>query len=138
MSRIRFRAVLALAGALWLVPAAGARAVDWSGFADVDTIEVITADEDGGERRTTVWLLVLEGEAYVRTSDTRWGDNAVRDPEFEVEIAGATFPVSGSLVTDPALRERVTLGFREKYGFMDRVTDWIRSSHPRIFRLTSR
>src|SRR5512134_2485053 len=62
--------------------AATATAPDWNAVAAVDTVEVVTTDEDGALRETTVWLAVVDGQGYVRTSDTSWGGNLVRNPEL--------------------------------------------------------
>ena len=132
-----------LAALLLLVPALGlagpaSAQLDWSRYAEVDTVEVLTIDEDGEARATTVWLLVLEGEAYLRTSDTTWGGNVQRNPEIALRIDEEEIPVRAAFVSDPDARARVTRGFREKYGFMDRLTDLFRSRDPKIMRLAPR
>ena len=54
---------------------------DWNAVSDTETVEVLTEDEDGSLRVTTVWLLVQDDEAYLRTGDTRWGSNVARSGE---------------------------------------------------------
>ena len=58
---------------LGLVAAAGAAAAadpDWAVLAGHDTVIVETVDADGQARDTTVWLAVVDGVGYVRTSNT--------------------------------------------------------------------
>ena len=104
-------------------------------LADVDTVVVGTADADGSARETTVWLVVVDGEAYVRTGGSRWGDNAVRSGELALQAAGAAWPMRVEPVEDEALRQRVADAFRAKYGWTDAVLSWMRGSRPRIFHL---
>lgn len=130
-------ALLVLLPALGLAGPAAAE-LDWSRYAEVDTVEVLTTDEDGEARATTVWLLVLEGQAFLRTSDTTWGGNVERNPKISLRIAEEEIPVRAAFVSDPDTRAQVTRGFRQKYGFMDRLTDLIRSSDPTIMRLEPR
>jgi hypothetical protein len=99
-------------------------------------VVVETVDADGSARETTVWLVVVDGEGYVRTSGgSRWGDNAVRRGALSLRVAGAAYPMQVEPVEDDALRERVADAFRAKYGWTDAVLSWMRSARPRIFHL---
>jgi len=111
---------------------------DWSGVADVDTVQVLTDDEDGARRDTTVWLLVLDGQGYIRTGGTRWGANLQRDPQLELHVGDASYALRAEFVDDEALRQRVEAGFREKYGFSDAVIGLFRGGEPLIMRLQPR
>jgi hypothetical protein len=115
-----------------------APAVDWSRFTDVDTIFVVTADEDGASRETKIWIAVVDGQAYIRTGGTTWGDNVKRDPAITLRIEGADYPVDVTFIEDDALRERVETTFREKYGWSDAVIGLIRGSRPLIMQVASR
>ncbi len=130
--------LLLLAAALGLPDPAAGQGVDWARYADVETLEVLTTDEDGAPRATTVWLLVQDGEAYLRTGGTTWGGNVGRDPEIALRTGDQEIPVRAEILTDPATRERVANGFREKYGFMDRVAGLFRFGDTRIMRLVPR
>jgi hypothetical protein len=138
-SRLALVAVIVLASLALLHegPAAHA-ATDWQRFADEQTVTAVTRDEDGSVRETTVWLLVLDGDAFLRTGGTRWGGNVERDPEIDVRVAGEEVPVRVELIEDPELRQRVIDGFREKYGFSDRLVALFRGSTPLIMRLAPR
>jgi hypothetical protein len=130
--------LLVLALALGLPALAAAQAVDWSRYADVDTVEVLTRDADGEARVTTVWLLVQDGEAFLRTGSTTWGGNVERHPDIALRIGAEEVPVRAEFVRDPATRERVARGFREKYGFWDRLAGLVRFGDTKILRLTPR
>jgi hypothetical protein len=116
---------LALAfGFLLLSAGARAQAPDWTAVADENVIEVLSHDADGDLRETTVWMGVVDGIGYVRTSDTRWRANIERDAKIGVRVAGQDYSLRAELVTDDALRARVNAVFRAKYGFTDRMLGW--------------
>jgi len=119
---------------LWAAVAA-AEAPEWESLREVVTVEVVTADEDGASRETTVWLVVVDGAGIVRTGGTSWGENVVRKPELVLRAGEASYELRVEFVEDDALRQRITDAFREKYGFSDRVTSWMRGSRPKMMRL---
>lgn len=114
-------------------------APDWSAWAPLDTVTVITNREDGSPRETTVWIAVLEGEAYLRTGNTRWGREVQRDPEIAVEREGERRAVRAVVVTDEETRAAVVRAFEEKYGWgLGRLVNAIRGRDPLILRLLPR
>jgi hypothetical protein len=116
---------LGFALAVWLLsPVSIADAPDWNALADESVIEVLTHDADGDLRETTVWVGVVDGVGFVRTSDTRWRENIARDADVVVRIAEQEYPLRAELVTDDALRARVNQVFRAKYGLTDRILGW--------------
>ena len=118
---------------------AGAAAPDWYAIASEDTVAISTTNENGSARKTTVWLVVVDGEAYIRTSrSTRWGNNVERDANVVVSVDDTDHRVRASFVEDEALRARIVETFREKYGWTDALADVMRGSHPRIMRLDAR
>ena len=133
---------LGLIVALAIAAAGGsarAAAPDWNAIADEGTVVVSTANENGSTRRTTIWLVVVDGEAYIRTSrSTRWGGNVEREPDVVLRIGDTDYRVRASFVEDEALRARIVASFREKYGWTDAVANVMRGSHPRIMRLDAR
>jgi hypothetical protein len=77
------------AAALVLVGAAHGSPLDWTRFTDTQTIQIVSTDEDGGQRLTTIWIVVLDRQAYIRTAGTTWGDNVEREGALKLrEIAG--------------------------------------------------
>ena len=66
-----------------------------------------------------VWVVVLDGEAYVRSAFGRrsaWYRRVLRHADTEVEVAGVRLSVTLQPVDDPALVQRVSDGYRAKYG----------------------
>ena len=133
--------IRALAWVACLGFASGAAAQDWNGFADVETVQVVTSDEDGKPRDTTVWLAVYEGHGFVRTGGTRWGRDVRRDPDVEVRIGDQAFPLRATQIpTEDPLYAAVADVFRRKYGFTDRAMSILRnlSGPAMILRLDPR
>jgi len=124
--------------ALLLASPALAEVPDWPSVADVDTVQVVTADEDGELRDTTVWLLVVDGQGYIRTGGTRWGTNVRRDPQLELHVGDASYALRADFIEDGPRRQRIEDGFREKYGFSDAVAGLFRGGEPLIMRLEPR
>lgn len=103
-----------------LVAASPALASDWADWSQLDTISVLTVGDDGAEQDTTIWIVVVDGTAYIRTSESSpWG-NAVEGAEtIGVRVGEERRAVHATAISDASTRERVTAGFREKYGFSD-------------------
>ena len=110
----------------------------WSDVAAVEEVEVLTHDEDGELRETTIWLAVVDGDGFVRTGGSSWGKNLQRDPSLVLRIEGAEYPLRAEFVEDDGLRDRITDTFREKYGFSDWLITPIRGSRPMIMRMLPR
>ena len=136
----RFAACLVLAFSLSFPCLAGAQSdgPEWASLAEVETVQVLTTNEDSRVRDTTVWLVVVDERGYIRTGGTAWGDNVVRDPEIEISIEGTKYAVSVHFVQDDGLRQRITDAFSEKYGFTDSFIGLFRGDRPKIMALTAR
>jgi len=119
-------------------PSAAAASPDWSAVAATDTVEVMTKNPDGTLKDTTVWLVVVDGQGYIRTGNTRWWSNIERDHDVVLRIQGKEYPLRVEVVEDPGLRQRVVDAFRAKYGWVDRAMDAIRSSTPHVMKLSPR
>ena len=123
MARILIAVVAFLLALATPVPV---QALDWESVASEEEITVVTRNEDGSRRETTIWLVVVDSKGYIRTARTRWGRNMERDPDVVLRIAGTEYPLTAARVTDEALSERVQSRFREKYGFGDWFTGLLR------------
>jgi hypothetical protein len=109
--------------------------VDWHAHARDDTVVVVTHDADGAVRERTIWLLVLDGQPYIRTgSATTWGENALRDPNVALKLDGERIALRAERVTDAALLERIATAFHAKYGLGDTLSGLIRGD-PIVFLL---
>jgi hypothetical protein len=128
-------ASLAFAVALGLAGAAHAAAPEWSELAGLQTVEVISTDEDGGSRLTTVWIVVLDHQAYLRTGGTRWGDNVEREGKVRLRVPQGEYALRAEKVLAASEMERVQAAFAEKYGNSDWWSGLVRFGETRIFRL---
>jgi hypothetical protein len=114
-------------------PATGAP--DWASLGDEKVPQLVTHDADGDERITKLWISVVDGRAYLRTGGSRWNANLEREPRAELWIGEHAYPVGVTRVEDSDLRVRIEAGFREKYGFGDKLISPFRSSEPNLWRL---
>ena len=139
MAGTPIQAILALL--VFLTPLSGAlgeEAIDWDSHAEEETVTVVTANEDGSARETTIWLAVLDGQGYIRTGGTRWGGNVERNQDITLRIGETELLLRVEFVTDEAQRDAVKAVFREKYGFSDWLIGPMRGSNPKIMRLLPR
>jgi hypothetical protein len=128
---------LGLAALLAFASVAALAEVDWNAHKDVDTVVIVTADEDGTPRETTIWLCVVNGQGYVRGGNGRWVGNAARNGDVGLRVGESELIVRATKVTDAAEIERVNAAYREKYGFGDTLSGIVRGE-PTIFRLAAR
>ena len=131
--------LLCAAAALLVVAApASAAAPDWKAAAGEQTVQIITKNEDGSARETTIWLAVLDGQGYIRTGNTRWEANIERDPDVTLRIGTSEYPLRAEFVEEEALRARIQQAFHDKYGFTDSMASLFHAGHPKLMRLVAR
>jgi hypothetical protein len=123
--------VLAL---LWAAPAAAQS--EWSPFAEASVVHIVTQDEDGAERDTNVWFVVVNDSGFVRTNDSRWLANIRRGSKVVLRLDETSRPVTSEEVSDPAVTAAVEEAFKAKYGFVQRVMSVFRMREPTVLRLT--
>ena len=138
MRAIATTMILGLVFAMSAVAVADAQMPDWEGVSDLSTVEVLTEDADGSLRVTTVWILVQDGEAYVRTGDSKWGENVVRSGQIILRTGETDYPMGVEFEEDDARRATIKQGFRDKYGWFDGMISWVRGDRPKHMRLVSR
>jgi len=142
MKRIRLLCLAACAAAFWMAPfgaTAEGATPDWSTVSDVHEVHVLTTNQDGSLRETTIWFTSVAGQAFIRTSaSTTWGDNVERNPDISLRIEKVEYPFHAVFITDAATRAAVVAAFRAKYGWPDRLLGFMRGSTPRIMRLDPR
>ena len=124
-----------LAFALAVASSTESATPDWSKWADLQTVQVISTDEGGRARTTTVWIVVVDGQAYLRTGRTTWGGNVEREGKLKLKGKPGEYQFRAERITDPSLDEKVMAAFRAKYGFQDVISGVIRLGQHRIFRL---
>ena len=136
--RLRRRWTFALVAAVSILAiAAAAEPPDWRALADLDTVSVASSNPDGTLRYTTVWIVVVDGRAYIRTGNTTWGENVVRDPAVKLVIGEQEHALRVDFVEAEDERALVTAAFNAKYGWTDIVVSWFRGARPKIMRLAS-
>ena len=123
---------------LGLAGSAQASALDWQRFQQADVIQILTHDEDGDRRATSIWIVAFDEHGYVRTNDSRWLANIRRGSGVALRLGEQEFAVSAREPNDPALTARVEEQFKQKYGFMQRVMSTFRRREPTLLELTAR
>ena len=139
--RAPVQAILLLALLVLLAPASSASgegAIEWDRYSEGGTVTVLTTNEDGSTRETKVWLIVVEGQGYIRTGKTGWGANVERNPEIALRIGETELLLRVEFVTDEAERETVKKALRARYGFWDWLLSPVRGRNPKIMRLVPR
>ena len=91
---------------------------DWSFAKDVQEIEL---QLDSERRSRTVWLVVLENQAFVPCSlgfppGKSWYRQAALDGRATLRIEGRRHPVVLTKTEDPALAEALRMEVQRKYG----------------------
>ncbi|GGV11492.1 DUF2255 family protein [Streptomyces spectabilis] len=87
----------------------------------MDRAEIVlwVRHEDGRWSGRAVWVVALDGDAYVRSAFGRrsaWYRRVLRGAETAVEAGGARVPVVLGAVADPEVVRRVSGAYRAKYG----------------------
>jgi hypothetical protein len=117
---------------------ASAAPFDWAPVSSESVVEILTSDADGDLRETPVWVVVLDGAAYVRTNDSKWLANIRRGSPVRLRVHDVETAMHANEVKDAALAARVEEAFKTKYGITQRVMSLLRTSEPTVLRLTPR
>jgi hypothetical protein len=133
---LAFFFALAVGAACVTPPARVGTHLDWSAIADVGVIEIVTTDEDGDARRTSVWFVLVDGVSYLRTNDSRWLSNIRRDPSVKIVIDGTEYAQRAEEVKDAELIERIEAASHEKYGLQNSFIRFFRTSEPEVLKLS--
>jgi hypothetical protein len=129
---------LAVASPLWAESPDRAELPDWASVAEVELIEVVTRDDDGDLRETTVWFVLVDGVAYLRTNGSRWLENLRRDPDLVLRIEGRDYEARAEEIAGDEIVEVVDAASAEKYGWQERVIHPFRMARPDILRILPR
>ena len=81
--------------------------------------EVEIETRAGGRRyRTIIWIMVDDGEVFVRSvrgERGKWYQRALQNPEVAVRVAGETIDARAVPASDPTSIERTSKALRRKY-----------------------
>jgi hypothetical protein len=75
-------------------------------------------DGDSPEHRTIIWVVVVEGEVFVRSvrgRRGRWYREISSNPEGALHVEDVRIPVRAASVTEGAAVDAVSAAFRSKY-----------------------
>lgn len=80
-----------------------------------------TFDAAGAAYETKMWVVDLDGRAYVRVgrAGRGWGERLKSHPQVELLRETGTAPCTASIVVDEATRHRIDEAFAAKYGWVD-------------------
>ena len=84
----------------------------------VHVIDIATERRAGGEVSTPIWVVVVDGAAYVRGeygNDSNWYRRARRDGRATFLYEHHRFPVTVEAVTDDGVIDRIDEAYRTKY-----------------------
>jgi len=84
-----------------------------------------TQRADGSWQRTRLWVVDVDGSAWLHSKGADWEARFAGDPIVELERSGRTARYRARLVPGP--HPRVDAALREKYGLADR---WVRFVAP--------
>jgi hypothetical protein len=91
---------------------------DLEALAEAEEVEIETQAPDGPTHRTTIWIVVDDGEAFIRTykgPESRWYREAKANPAVALHVGDRRLPSTAIPADDPDSIERVSAGFRRKY-----------------------
>jgi hypothetical protein len=75
-------------------------------------------DEDSPEHRTIIWVVVVEGEVFVRSvrgPQGRWYREISSNPEGALHVGDDRIPVRATSATDDTTVDAVSAAIRSKY-----------------------
>ena len=123
---------------LLLVAAPAVAETDWAPLAEASVVRIVTQDEDGAERDTPVWFVVVAGDGFVRTNDSEWLGNIRRGSRVALRLEETERAVTAEEVSDSAVTGAVEEAFKAKYGLVQRIMSAFRMREPSVLRLRER
>jgi hypothetical protein len=134
--RISNLAVLSLVLSIALAAWAEDKAVPgWNPavFHDASTIKIMTTEPDIGEHWSNLWVVVIDGQPYVRLGDRAYGriQRNTTSPFVKLKVADQEFD-KVKVEETPDMKEKVGAAMADKY-WMDVLIR--HESHPMVARL---
>ncbi|MGW0807780.1 DUF2255 family protein [Nonomuraea sp. NPDC002799] len=87
-------------------------------LAETEEIVMRVRHADGRWSARPIWVVVIDGAAYVRSAfghRSGWYRRVLADAATEIELDGVAVPVRLTPVDEPALVDRISGGYRAKY-----------------------
>jgi hypothetical protein len=102
-------------------------------FRDASTIKIMTTEPDVGEHWFNLWVVVIDGQPYVRLGDRSYGRlqrNSTK-PYVKLKVADQEFD-KVKVEEMPDMKDKVAAAMADKY-WMDMIIR--HESHPMVARL---
>lgn len=102
-------------------------------FRDASTIKIMTTEPDIGEHWSNLWVVVIDGQPYVRLGDRAYGriQKNITSPYVKLKVADQEFD-KVKVKEMPDMKEKVAAAMADKY-WMDILVRY--ESHPMVARL---
>jgi hypothetical protein len=102
-------------------------------FRDASTIKIMTTEPDVGEHWSNLWVVVIDGQPYVRLGDRSYGriQRNSTSPYVKLKVADQEFD-KVKVEETPEMKEKVGTAMADKY-WMDVLIR--HESHPMVARL---
>jgi hypothetical protein len=94
-----------------------------------EEIDIETQSATGRTHRTTIWVVVVDNNVYVRSvrgRSGRWYREITANPQGAIYLDGRSLSVRAIPVTDPATIARVSNAYLQKYGHSPFVNSMVR------------
>jgi hypothetical protein len=106
---------------------------DPSVFRDASTIKIMTTEPDVGEHWSNLWVVVIDGQPYVRFGDRAYGrvQRNTTSPYVKLKVADQEFD-KVKVEETPDMKDKVAAAMADKY-WMDVLIR--HESHPMVARL---
>jgi hypothetical protein len=102
-------------------------------FSDASTVKVMTTEPEVGEHWSNLWVVVVDGQPYVRLGDRAYGriQRNTTSPYVKLKVADLEFD-KVKVEEMPDMKEKVAAAMADKY-WMDVLIRY--ESHPMVARL---
>ena len=83
-----------------------------------EEVQIETQAPGGAAHRTIIWIMVDDGEVFVRSvngEDGRWYKEAKANPAVAIHVDGRRLPATAIPADDPDSIDRVSDALRRKY-----------------------
>jgi hypothetical protein len=123
---------IAFAAAVWADDKTGP-GWDPAVFRDASTIKIMTTEPDVGEHWSNLWVVVIDGQAYVRLGDRTYGriQRNSTSPCVKLKVGDQEFD-KVKVEEMPDMKDKVAAAMADKY-WMDLLIR--HESHPMVARL---
>jgi hypothetical protein len=91
---------------------------DLANLERAEEVEIETQAPGEAARRTVIWVVVDDGEVFIRTykgPDSRWYRDAMANPAVAIHVDGKRLPATAIPATDPDSIERISAALQAKY-----------------------